>query len=618
MTSVERAVSGGAVGSRGWANVLDPILEAARRYGERPALTFMTSAEPGARVERMTFAEFGRLTRAAALLFRELGADERSSVALLSPNVPYAQIALWGAEAASRSCPINFLLSAEHIAELLRASNARVLVAYATSPELDLWPKVAAIRALAPAVRHVLAIGGPADGAEPFEELLETVGGEFAPVGRLDDVAAFFHTGGTTGAPKLAQHTHRNQLHNAWSCAHVLGIGPEDVLVNGLPLFHVGGSLCVSLACIVAGAEQVLPTSLGARNRAVVERIWGILAERGVTMLVGVPTTLAALTAIPVDVALPALRSVATGGSALAGGVADALDRMLGLPIRIIYGMTECAGAMALTPHDGPATRGSAGLPIPESEARVVSDPARIAETTLASGDTGVIVTRGPHVGPGYLDPSRNDGVFSRDGWLITGDLGHIAENGELFITGRAKDIIIRGGHNIDPGLIEEAALTHAAVENAAAVGAPDPIAGELPVLYVTLHPGRDADADSLLAHVRARISEPPAVPRFVEILDAMPLTGVGKIYKPALRGRSVRRVIEGCVATADVPSRPAIDVRDSDGRSIVVFTFSAATDAATAAAAASRVMAPFTLLQHAVEFEQHPVKFEAKAGLVP
>ena len=143
---------------------------------------------------------------------------------------------------------------------------------------------------------------------------------------------------------------------------------------------------------------------------------------------------------------------------------------------------------------------------------------------------------RGPHVSPGYTDARRDTGTFSADGWLITGDLGHVDAGGNVFVTGRAKDVIIRGSHNIDPGMVEEAFLGHPDVSTCAVVGEPDAYAGELPVAFVTLKPGANADAAAILAAVAPRIAERPAVPKRVTLLDAMPLTAVGKIYKPALR----------------------------------------------------------------------------------
>jgi fatty-acyl-CoA synthase len=155
-----------------------------------------------------------------------------------------------------------------------------------------------------------------------------------------------------------------------------------------------------------------------------------------------------------------------------------------------------------------------------------------------------VIVLRGPHISPGYTDPARDAGMFQTDAqhirWLVSGDLGHIDAQGCIHITGRAKDVIIRGSHNIDPGLVEDAFLAHPAVAMCAVVGEPDAYAGELPVAFVTLKPGKQCDAATLLAEVAPHVYERPATPKRVTILPAMPTTAIGKIYKPALRLRAM------------------------------------------------------------------------------
>jgi len=159
-------------------------------------------------------------------------------------------------------------------------------------------------------------------------------------------------------------------------------------------------------------------------------------------------------------------------------------------------------------------------------------------------GETGVLALKGPHVGPGYTDAKRNKGMYRADGWLISGDLGHLDGEGRVFITGRAKDLIIRGGHNIDPAMIEEIAAEHPAVQIAAAVGEPDAYAGELPLLFAALKPGAKTSEREILDFLATRIHERPALPKRVVFVDALPVTAVGKIYKPALRRIATERRI--------------------------------------------------------------------------
>jgi fatty-acyl-CoA synthase len=215
--------------------------------------------------------------------------------------------------------------------------------------------------------------------------------------------------------------------------------------------------------------------------------------------------------------------------------------------------MTESAGLLSIGPVRAPRVPGSTGLRLPYSEVKAVRWENAEADLSrpCAPGETGVIVARGPHVGPGYTDPKRNAGMFE-DGWLISGDLGHVDESGNIFVTGRAKDVIIRGAHNIDPGMIEDAFLANPAVSMCAAVSEPDAHAGELPVVFIALRPGMPASAEAILEEVRPRIAERAAVPKRVTILDAVPVTAIGKVYKPALRARAAEVKIAEMLSDLD------------------------------------------------------------------
>ena len=161
--------------------------------------------------------------------------------------------------------------------------------------------------------------------------------------------------------------------------------------------------------------------------------------------------------------------------------------------MRNILGMTECGGIIAIEPCAMPRTPGSVGLPIPFVTVRAVD----AAGEPVRAGDDGELQIRGPNVSPGYTDAAKNEGVFLPGGWLASGDVGHVDAQGRLYVTGRAKDMIIRSSHNIDPLMIEDTLQKHPDVLMAAAVGAPDEYAGELPVAYVTLRPGATTDAPS-------------------------------------------------------------------------------------------------------------------------
>ena len=209
-----------------------------------------------------------------------------------------------------------------------------------------------------------------------------------------------------------------------------------------------------------------------------------------------------------------------------------------------VYGMTETSSVHTISYIDRPVRLGSVGHAVPYSRVRVVKLDAQGRCTGDCGPDEiGVVAMGGPGVFSGYLADVHNRGAFIEPGWVNSGDLGRLDAEGFLWITGRAKDLIIRGGHNIDPLPIEEVLFQHPAVALAAVVGQPDAYAGELPLAYVQLKPGASASPADLLAHVRERTPERAAVPVQVHLVEAIPLTGVGKVFKPQLRWQAAQQV---------------------------------------------------------------------------
>jgi fatty-acyl-CoA synthase len=271
----------------------------------------------------------------------------------------------------------------------------------------------------------------------------------------------------------------------------------------------------------------------------------------------GVPTVLAALAGVPLAGAdISRLRSVRTGAAPLPPELAQRFEHTFGLQINESLGMTETAGLSTVAPPGLKAPAGCVGWPLPHAQVRIValnSDDQATGQD-LPVGDQGMVLYRGPNVFSGYLDAAETARSFTPDGWLITGDVGFIDAQGRLNLSGRAKDLIIRGGHNIDPKVIEDALGAHPAVALCAAVGAPDAYAGELPVAFASLQPGSVVSEAELLAFTAARVDEAPARPKSITIVERMPVTNVGKIYKPELRTLATAAVVQGLIQQVLTP----------------------------------------------------------------
>lgn len=587
----------------GVENVYQLLAASADQYGDRPALTYLTSADPDAAPVVYRYDDLLQKVTQTANLLRSLGVGQDRSVAFLLPSIPEAYFLLLGGETAGRACPINYLLNPGHIAELLQAANATVLVALGPDPRLDIWSKVDAIKARSPQLEHVITVGANVPGFTRLEDALPELPGDrltFAASAGKDTLAAYFHTGGTTAAPKLAQHTHGNQIHVAWGAAQMYDMSENDVIINGFPLFHVAGSFVYGLSSLMAGASVVLPTLLGMRDTQFVKNYWRFVERYRATLLAGVPTVIATLQdTSPEGADYRSVRCMLTGGSPLPTELANSFERRFGIPVRNILGMTECAGVISIIPFLAERVAGSCGLRLPYTQIKVARmtpdgpDPSQ----ECAVNECGIVLVRGPNVGPGYTDREKNRGTFIEDGWLISGDLGHISERGELHITGRAKDVIIRSSHNIDPAVIEEALVQHPAVQVAAAVGLPDEYAGELPVAFVTLKPGQDVDEAELLRFVEPLIPERPAMPKAITVLETMPLTAIGKIYKPALRLRAIESAISDRVGRRFAPaSAPEVTGSEASSKVLIRFNFPKAADMDEARQAITELMGKFAI----------------------
>ncbi len=539
---------------------------------QKVAIRYVEDGSPDSLAEIVTYQELKRQTIATANLFHSLGVEPDDAVLYLLPTIPQLYSVMLGSIAAGVSCCTNWMLEPSHWVGLIRASRAKVVVALGPTPGFDIWEKLQTVRAELPPGVRILSVQGPG-GARIAESDLELLGSQrpsealtFVRKARPEDIAAYVHSGGTTGSPKLVKLTHRGFCYKFWANTLVMAHTPNDVIFSDYPMFHIAGFFGRGIMAIADGMEIVIPSPIGARDKRFVENYWKFVERFRISILSGVPTTLAQLSKNPPKGEdLSSLRPYGvTGSTAFPAEIARQLQRICGVRMLASYGATEYTQNVAQPPRDGDPRYGSAGLRLPYTQIKIVElDDAGHIARECTTDEIGLVVVRGPSVTPGYVDDASNAGILLPDGWFNSGDLGRIDADGYLWITGRAKDVIIRGGHNIDPSVIEDTLLKHPEVVLAAAVSKPDAYAGELPIAYVQLVPSAKATAEEVQAFAQAHSPERAAAPKEIILVDRMPLTDVGKPAKVQLRLDAARRAYTAALA----------DVTGNDGVSVNMVT---------------------------------------------
>jgi fatty-acyl-CoA synthase len=574
------------------------LARAATRWPDRTAITVLPDAAGWREPQRCTFAELLADVHRCANLLHQLGVRRGDAVALLAPNCAELITATLAAQLAGIAAPINAALHGGHIAELLRRSGARVLVA--AGPELNpqtwqtardlagegmldailvLRPTAATgPRAPLPAIDGVRVgyLGALAAGMDPAGFAGDRPGSA--------DLAGLFHTGGTTGAPKLAAHTHANEVADAWMIAARSLFDADSTVFGALPLFHVNALVVTVLAPLFKGQQVVWAGPLGYREPALFGEFWKIVEHYRIAAMSAVPTVYAVLARQPVDADISSLRFPFVGAAPLPGAVRAGFQARTDVSLVEGYGLTEATCASAFS-FPGTPPRGTVGQRLPYQRLEAVAVTGTGTLEKLPAGQTGVLAISGPTVFPGYV-VGRNahghvlDGLGKLvDGWLDTGDLGAVEEDGFVHLFGRAKDLIIRGGHNIDPAILEDALLAHPEVTSAAAVGRPDVHAGEVPVAYVTVAAPAAVTERELREWAGEPVAEPAAAPKEVVVLDALPVTDVGKVYKLPLRADAARRELRR--ALEELTPVPAVHAAVEDGSVVATVEVDSAADQA-------------------------------------
>ena len=459
-------------------NLAHILAQSAAAHPQRPALVGDTGT--------VTHQEIDRQARVAAGALRARGIEPGDRVALMLPNGPaFVAAALGTWRLGAVIVPLNFLLAKPEVESRLEASTPRVFVE--GEDELQ---------------------------AEPLDEIVD----------REDaDPATILFTSGTSGKPKGAILTHGSLGAAARNVQNALELGPEDVVLGAAPFSHVLGLSAGLVSTLMSGA------ALAIVRRFEPEPALALMTETGTTILLGVPTMCIALSqaARSAD-ALPPVRIAHVGGAAVPAEVARDFERTFGGEVYEGYGLTELSGLATTYVRGQERKVGSVGTPLGGTELRVVS----LEGEPHPAGEVGEIEFRGPSVIPGYWEnPEATAEAIDEDGWLATGDLGYLDDDGYLFLVDRKKDLILRGGYSVYPREVEEALYEHPDVLEAAVIGLPDETLGEEVAAVVVVRPGTSPSADELQAWAKERVAA-YKYPRRVIFVDDLPKGPTGKILK--------------------------------------------------------------------------------------
>lgn len=537
----------------GFFNTYDLLKQGAAINPDSWAISFFLRGEDYANPAQVTYRNFLTHVTQTANFFHDLGVGSQDVISYLLPNLPETHYVLWGGEAAGIVNPINPMLEPSTIRDICQAAGTKFLVALSEFPGSDIWEKVSRIRKELPSLRTLIRVMGPSDekeGIYGYDEVVKRYGGDKLDSGRAidpQDMASMYHTGGTTGTPKLAPHTHFNEAAMALMFGSAIDLKAGEVTLCGLPLFHVNGTTVTGSGPFSIGAHVVLLGPMGYRDPSVMQNFYKIVEHYRAVTFSSVPTVLSVLLDIPKgDADISSLRYAGCGAAPLSVELFQRFESQSGMKVLEGYGLTEGTCVSSLNPAHGERKVGSIGLRLPYQGMGVfVVDEEGKFIREAETDEIGSVCIKGPNVFKGYLEEAHNRGIWPKQGWLNTGDLGRQDADGYFWLTGRKKELIIRGGHNIDPAAIEEPLYRLPGVQVAAAVGRPDPYAGEIPVAYVQLQEDARLTEDQILEHAKKEIGERAAIPKEVILIDQMPLTPVGKIFKPALRWDAIKRVYE-------------------------------------------------------------------------
>ncbi len=476
--------------------------------------------------ESLSFADFDRQSRRVAGFLQQLGIQKGDRVGLCCINSDAFALAYYGIiRCGAAVVTINTLLNPKEVAYILNDAGARALFYFDGFAE-----GVSTLDGNCPQLEHYFCMGQHrANDQDTFWSDILSSDNPLTPpaLNAANDTAAILYTSGTTGQPKGAMLSHRNLVSNIDAARQAMLLAPDDVILVVLPMFHA----------FAATLGMLMPLHFGCRfvplSKFDPQLVANTLALEKITVLPAVPSMYNLLLRLPeaFTVKFDSLRFCISGAAAMPQAVMEQFEQRFG---KLIYegdGPTECSPVTSVNPVGGKRKLGSVGPPVPGVEMKIMDDQGQ----ELPIGDTGEICVRGPNVMQGYWNrPEETRESFFGD-WFRTGDLGHTDEDGYFFIVDRKKDLIIVNGMNVYPRVIEEALYKHPPIAEAAVVGEPHELHGEIPVAYVALKPDETADANSIRKYCQTCLGR-HEVPRKVFFMDQLPKNAAGKILKRELR----------------------------------------------------------------------------------
>lgn len=489
----------------------------AQRFPERPALALDDRT--------LSYGELAQAVAACAASLAEMGVGPAQRVAILFPNCPQFVISYFAVlQLGATVVPLHCLQGPEEIAFVVGNSEAETLIGLSVFD-----PLIEAVRENVPSLKRVIVSGETSlAGVESFEALLRPPSGPVPTHPATgDDLAVLIYTSGTTGKPKGAMLTHENLVFDADACCEVIHVTESDVFGAVLPLFHSFGATICMILPILNGAHSVLMPKFSPLT------VMETLEQAGVTIFAGVPSMFAVMAQMKTDreFDLSAMRMAVSGGAPLPAEVMRGFEERFGVNIIEGYGPTEASPVVSVNPVDGGGRAGVVGPPLPGVRVKIVDDEMN----ELAPGEPGEVCVAGPNVMKGYWkDPERTAETI-KDGWLLTGDIGTLDEDGFLSIVDRKKDMIIVGGMNVYPREVEDVIYKLEQVAEAAVVGMPSRLRGEDVVAFIQLKEGAQLEAQAVVDHCKAHLAN-YKVPRTVEFRAELPKSATGKVLKRALR----------------------------------------------------------------------------------